>query len=184
MTYHSFLQCHNTKPELAKLRNPDTGTTYCPKDIFKAAIEGDVECLRANLDLGADINQQGQPGAIWGPRFNKAGLYYATPLHYACAYNRELAVRFLLHRGARTDIRSASGLTCKEYARRRNYVHLLVLLDRRASAAAQDEDAAGQSEQHDAEEAGESNAADETGDAVDQADGDDGGLAAEDPQDL
>lgn len=123
-------QCHSTRPENTKVRDPETGVTRCIKDIFQAAIEGDVQCIEANLELGVDINKMGQPNQIWGSRFEKSGLFYATPLHYACSYNRELAVRFLLQRGARTDIRSASGLTCKEYARRRQYTSVLLLLDR------------------------------------------------------
>lgn len=128
--YDTVLQCHSTHPENAKVRDPQTGVTQCVKDIFQAAIEGDVACIEANLELGVDINKMGQPNSIWGSRFEKSGLFYATPLHYACSYNREVAVRYLLLRGARVDIRSASGLTCKEYARRRQYTSILQLLER------------------------------------------------------
>lgn len=130
--YDPVLQCHVTPADKAKVRD-DNGVARCVKDIFQAAIEGDLECIRANLDLGVDINRMGQPGQCWGPRFDKSGLFYATPLHYACSYNREHAVRLLLQRGARTDIRSASGLTCKEYARRRKYISVVQLLDRGAN---------------------------------------------------
>jgi len=128
MMYSSILQRHSTAPEQAITRRED-GSSVCIKDIFQAAIEGDVECIEANLKLGVDINSRGAPAKPWGPRFDKASLYYATPLHYACAYGRESAVYFLLNRGARTMIRSASGMTCKEYARRRNYISILVMLD-------------------------------------------------------
>lgn len=139
--YDPVLQCHSTRPEKTKVRDAATGNTRCVKDIYQAAIEGDVECLQANLELGIDINKMGQPGTIWGPRFDKSGLFYGTPLHYACSYNREVAVRFLIQRGARTDIRSASGLTCKEYARRRGYASILMLLDRTPAKDASADDA-------------------------------------------
>jgi ankyrin repeat protein len=128
MTYAPILQRHVTHPEAALVRDAD-GTSHCVKDIFRAAVEGDVECIEANLALGVDINSQGQPAHCWGPRYEKSALFYATPLHYACSYGREAAVKALLQHGARTDIRSASGLSCKEYARRRNYVSILMLLD-------------------------------------------------------
>jgi hypothetical protein len=103
------------------------GSTSCVKDIFRAAVEGDVECLEANLSIGVDINSLGQPTDVLGPRYEMSGLFYATPLHYACSYGREAAVRTLLQHGARTDIRSTSGLSCKEYIS--NYVSILMLLD-------------------------------------------------------
>lgn len=126
MSYAPTLQRYVTDPH--KCFEGDAA--QCVKDIFQAAIEGDVECLEANLRIGVDINKLGQPGKIWGPRFEKSGLFYATPLHYAVSYGRDLAVKFLLEHGARPEVRSASGMTCKEYARRRNYVSILVMLDR------------------------------------------------------
>ena len=128
MSYAPILQRHATAPDRTLTRHAD-GSTSCVKDIFRAAVEGDVECIEANLSIGVDINALGQPADVWGPRYEKSGLFYATPLHYACSYGREAAVRTLLQHGARTDIRSASGLSCKEYARRRNYVSILMLLD-------------------------------------------------------
>ena len=113
MSYASVLQRYATDPDKTKVRDPTNGVTKCVKDIFTAAVEGDVECILANLDLGVDVNAFGQPRQIWGPRYEKAGLFNATPLHFACGYNRELAVKALLQRGARTDLRSGSGLTCK-----------------------------------------------------------------------
>lgn len=139
MTYNPLLQCHVTKSELAKVRDNVTGVVHCKKDIFQAAVEGDLECLKANLELGVDINALGQPSPTWGPRYAKSGHFKATALHYACAYNREVAVKLLLQRGARTDIRSASGFTCKEYARRRNYINILILLDKSATLASNQE---------------------------------------------
>lgn len=133
MSYASHLQCRTTKADEAILKNAD-GTSRCVKDVFRAAIEGDVACLEANIKLGADVNKLGQPLVIWGPRFEKSGLFGAAPLHYACAYGRESAVKFLLSKGARPDLRSASGLTCRDYARRRNYVTILAMLDEVAAA--------------------------------------------------
>lgn len=104
----------------------------CVKDIWRAAIEGDVECLQANVSLGVDVNALGQPGpGIWGPRFGKCGLFKASPLHFAASFGREEAVRFLLANGARVEQRSASGLTAKEYARRRQYEKIVAMLDGR-----------------------------------------------------
>eukprot|EP00164_Ancoracysta_twista_P015824 GFYU01026296.1.p1 GENE.GFYU01026296.1~~GFYU01026296.1.p1 ORF type:complete len:107 (-),score=21.22 GFYU01026296.1:164-451(-) len=90
--------------------NEDSGADECIKDIFQSAIEGDVECLAANLALDVNIDSRGQPKFIYGPRFKKCEVFGATPLHYACGYNREEAVQFLLDNGANTTIRSAIGL--------------------------------------------------------------------------
>lgn len=139
MTYPSHLQRYSTQ-KAALFRTDEHGAAQCVKDIFQAAIEGDVECLEANLDAGVDINSLGQPATVWGPRFEKSGLFAATALQYACSYGREEAVTFLLQRGARVDQRSASGHTAKDYARRRNYMGILHQLDQhvlRAAAAGQ-----------------------------------------------
>lgn len=128
MSYASHLQRYATAEDKLYTDGPD-GAKRCVKDIYQAAIEGDVECIEANIALGVDINKVGQPQKIWGPRFEKSGLFSAAPLHYACAYGRELAVKCLLKHGARPEMRSASGLTSKDYARRRNYVSILVMLD-------------------------------------------------------
>ncbi len=128
MSYSSAAQRRSTDPAQTVVQNAD-GAAECVKDIFQAAIEGDVECIAANLALGVDVNRPGQPGKVWGPRFEKSGLFAAPPLHYAVSYGREEAVKLLLSKGARVDQRSASGLTAKEYARRRNYTHIAALLD-------------------------------------------------------
>ena len=128
MTYASHLQRYTT-PEHKLYTTDESGNKRCVKDIYLAAIEGDVECIEANIALGVEVNKVGQPAKIWGPRFEKSGLFSATPLHYACAYGRELAVKCLLKHGARPDMRSASGLNSKDYARRRNYVSILVMLE-------------------------------------------------------
>ena len=128
MTYASHLQRRYTQPQETILVAED-GTRYCKKDIFRAAIEGDVECLEANLSLGVDVNKVGQPNTVWGPRFEKCGLFSAAPLHYACAYGREDAAKFLLAKGARADLLSASGMTSRDYAKRRNYISILAMLD-------------------------------------------------------
>lgn len=127
--YYPHLQRFVTKPEDALVTDPSTGERRCKKDIFQAAIEGDVECLAVNLMLGADINKRGQPTFVYGPRFDKCEVFGATPLHYACGYNREEAVQFLLENGASVEVRSASGLTCREYAQSRGYTTILQLLD-------------------------------------------------------
>lgn len=140
MSYPSHLQRYVTDKSRALRANPNNGSTECVKDIFQAAIEGDLECIEANLDLGVDINSLGQPTTVWGPRFEKSGLFAATPLQYACSYGREEAVTLLLQRGARVDQRSASGHTAKDYARRRNYMGILHQLDQyvlRAAASGQ-----------------------------------------------
>uniref|UniRef100_A0A7S1MER3 Ankyrin repeat protein n=2 Tax=Neobodo designis TaxID=312471 RepID=A0A7S1MER3_NEODS len=128
MAYPSQLQRRHTAPDQLYAETED-GAKVATKDIFHAAIEGDVEAIRANLDLGVDVNAMGQPSAIWGPRFEKSGHFAASPLHYAVSYGREEAVALLLSRGARTDQRSASGHTPKDYARRRNYMGILHQLE-------------------------------------------------------
>jgi hypothetical protein len=129
MAYPSVLQRRSTAEGDLYVTDEATGRKRVAKDIFQAAIEGDVELLRAHVDHGADINAMGQPDEIWGPRFEKSGLFAAAPLHYAVSYGREEAVMFLLAKGARTDQRSASGHTPKDYARRRNYMGILHQLD-------------------------------------------------------
>lgn len=134
MSYDASMQRRWTKPEEAisvrAADGLDQTPRACVKDVYRAAIEGDVECLEANIaQLGVDVNKMGQPADVWGPRFEKSGLFVASPLHYAVSYNREEAVRFLLAKGARVDQRSASGLTAKDYARRRQYHHLMALMD-------------------------------------------------------
>ncbi len=111
----------------------------CVKDIWQAAIEGDVECLDANLQLGSSISQLGQPimsaasdantVAIWGPLFDRCALFRATPLQYACAYNRIEAAQFLLSRGASWEQLSSTGVSAKDYARRRGYHEILKLIE-------------------------------------------------------
>ena len=135
MAYPSALQRRSTAHENLYATDAD-GEERCSKDIFKAAIEGDIECITANLDLGVDVNAMGQPGQIWGPRFAKSGHFAAAPLHYAVSYGRDEAVALLLSRGARTDQRSASGHTAKDYARRRNYMTILHQLDQAILRAA------------------------------------------------
>jgi ankyrin repeat protein len=127
MSYDPKLQRRSTPKDQA-VRADESGAQVCVKDIFQAAIEGDVECIQANIDLGVPVNKMGKPDHIWGPRFEKSGLFIAAPLHYACSYGREEAVKLLLENGARVDQRSASGLTPKDYARRRNYTQLLALM--------------------------------------------------------
>lgn len=127
--YHSNLQRRTTNPEHTLTVNDDTGADECVKDIFHAAIEGDVECLAANLALGVNVNARGQPKFIYGPRFRKCEVFGATPLQYACGYNREEAVQFLLDNGADVTIRSATGLTARDYAQNRGYVKILELLE-------------------------------------------------------
>jgi hypothetical protein len=115
----------------------------CVKDIWQAAIEGDVECLEANVKLGACLSQLGQPimssadshnnnngvGQIWGPLFDRCALFKATPLQYACAYNRIEAAAYLLDQGASWEQLSSTGVSAKDYARRRNYVEILKLIE-------------------------------------------------------
>jgi ankyrin repeat protein len=128
MSYPSILQRRSTAADKT-LVIADDGGKRCVKDIFLASIEGDVECIEANLACGVDVNKPGQPAKIWGPRFEKSGLFSATPLHYAVSYGREEAVRALLKLGARTDLRSASGMTAKQYAQRRQYNNIVHLID-------------------------------------------------------
>lgn len=134
MSYVSSLQRRFTNDATAIINDEDG--ERCVKDMYQAAIEGDVECLAANIKLGADVNAMGQPRETWGPRFEKSGLFAASPLHYACSYGREEAVKLLLQHGARTDQRSASGHTPKEYARLRNYVDIIHMLDQHILGAA------------------------------------------------
>lgn len=130
MSYPTVLQRRFTSDEAALYVDDDaTGERRCRKDIFQAAVEGDVEAIKANLALGVDVNVMGQPSAIWGPRFEKSGHFAGTALHYATSYGREEAVAFLLEKGARVDVRSASGHTAKDYARRRGYLNILAMLD-------------------------------------------------------
>eukprot|EP00388_Colpodella_angusta_P048940 GDKK01077823.1.p1 GENE.GDKK01077823.1~~GDKK01077823.1.p1 ORF type:complete len:142 (-),score=3.83 GDKK01077823.1:112-537(-) len=136
--YYPHLQRFVTKPEDALIIDPASGARTCKKDIYQAAIEGDVECLAVNLMLGADVNGKGQPVFVYGPRFDKCDVFAATPLHYACGYNREEAVQFLLENGANPELRSASGVTCREYARSRNYITILQLLDRYSTGQSED----------------------------------------------
>jgi ankyrin repeat protein len=128
MSFPAGLQRRHTAEDKLFVEQED-GTKACSKDIFQAAIEGDLEAIRANLDLGVNVNAMGQPSAIWGPRFEKSGHFAATPLHYAVSYGRDEAVGLLLAKGARTDQRSASGHTPKDYARRRNYMGILHQLE-------------------------------------------------------
>eukprot|EP01065_Artemidia_motanka_P006577 TRINITY_DN13221_c0_g1_i1.p2 TRINITY_DN13221_c0_g1~~TRINITY_DN13221_c0_g1_i1.p2 ORF type:complete len:149 (+),score=44.74 TRINITY_DN13221_c0_g1_i1:49-495(+) len=130
MSYHSHLQRLSTQPDRLLAQAPatdddtDEPRTVCVKDIFLAAIEGDIECIEKNLELGVDINSMGQPAKVWGTRFEKSTGFRAAPLHYAAAYGRELAVRLLLDRGARPGIKSHSGLKPQEYARLREYTEI------------------------------------------------------------
>eukprot|EP00756_Hemistasia_phaeocysticola_P045774 Hpha_TRINITY_DN1952_c0_g1::TRINITY_DN1952_c0_g1_i1::g.31013::m.31013 len=137
MSYHSHLQRLSTQPDQllveVQAREGEEGEegetrTVCKKDIFLAAIEGDIECIERNLDLGVDINSMGQPAKIWGTRFEKSTGFRAAPLHYAAAYGRELAVKLLLERGARPGVKSHSGLKPQEYARLRHYGELADLI--------------------------------------------------------
>ncbi|KAJ9451066.1 Ankyrin repeat domain-containing protein 2B [Diplonema papillatum] len=121
--YDKRLQCMQTNEE--KLVKADGS---CHKDVFLAAIEGDIECLVYNLDNGADVNALGKPKA-WGYRFEKASAFYAAPLHYAVAYGRESAVKLLLERGANIDQKSHSGLSSVDYARLRGYIQLSAMLE-------------------------------------------------------
>ena len=105
------------------------GTEKTVKDMFWAAIEGDVRCLRSCIEMGEDINSMGQPSKTWGYRFEKSSGFKATPLHYAVSYGRELAVKLLLEHGARLDIKSHSGLTAKDYAQIRGYTDIQLLLE-------------------------------------------------------
>eukprot|EP01062_Namystynia_karyoxenos_P063483 TRINITY_DN56288_c0_g1_i1.p1 TRINITY_DN56288_c0_g1~~TRINITY_DN56288_c0_g1_i1.p1 ORF type:complete len:157 (+),score=50.44 TRINITY_DN56288_c0_g1_i1:73-543(+) len=138
MSYHSHLQRLSTPPDQLMVAVPEAEDAeapegaeprmVCRKDIFLAAIEGDIECIEKNLELGVDINSMGQPAKIWGTRFEKSTGFRAAPLHYAAAYGRELAVKLLLDRGARPSIKSHSGLKPQEYARLRQYGELADLI--------------------------------------------------------
>ena len=137
--YHSHLQRRATHPDFTMQVGEESGKEECIKDIYQAAIEGDVECLAANLALEVNIDSRGQPKFIYGPRFKKCEVFGATPLQYACGYNREEAVQFLLENGASTSIRSATGLTARDYAQGRGYIKILELLDRHNSAQDEEE---------------------------------------------
>jgi hypothetical protein len=142
MSFPEFMQRRSTAPAAAVVGAGDA--RRCTKDIWQAAIEGDVECIDANLQLGASLSQLGQPVLsaatdattvqIWGPLFDKCALFRATPLQFACAYNRIEAARFLLERGASWEQLSSTGVSAKDYARRRGYTEILRLIDERARA--------------------------------------------------
>jgi hypothetical protein len=148
MSYPTVDQCRTTKREDAIVITQPvqaagdgsmaTPVQVCVKDIWHAAIEGDVECLEANIRLGgaAAVFGLGQPcveskGTLWGPMFDRCAQFTAAPLHYACAFNREAAVRCLLSHGARSDQMSSTGTTARDYARQRGYENILAILDGR-----------------------------------------------------
>lgn len=90
-----------------------------------AAWEGHVEALRVLLDEGgADIN--GIPGAA-GEEW-EAEEYWGTMLHAAAAKGRVESVRFLLARGAKTNIRNRAGRTPKETAEHFGHSECVALL--------------------------------------------------------
>jgi hypothetical protein len=180
MSYPEFMQRRSTKSDAAivedvdvfglpsQQQDPNSSSSpsassatqnkkmKCVKDIWHAAIEGDVECLEANLKLGASISQLGQPiltasannsnsgssaahgtttssgvQPIWGPLFDRCALFRATPLQFACAYNRIEAAKFLLDQGASWEQLSSTGVSAKDYARRRNYIEILKLIEQK-----------------------------------------------------
>ena len=209
MPYPISLQRYYTAPHDAIFMDRE-GRKEVAKDIFRAAIEGDVECIEANLDNGVNINRPGQPGptaaeivewetkqcgtqpipddndqapnqlpsgdvqhshrnsgddrtslqsplsasrrrhdegrhrhgyrgthktpdiwpsGVWGPRFLKSSLFKAPPLHFAVSYNRTEAVRCLLAHGADPECRSNTGFTAMQYAQKRQYTHLMELME-------------------------------------------------------
>ena len=95
------------------------------RDIWTAAVDGDVECLQRRLDEGVGIDDMGYPKGV--PAFSSK-KFYATALHYAVAYGNARAVLFLIRNGARPDAQSSMGLTPLDYARKRNYEQIIRIL--------------------------------------------------------
>ena len=124
MSYGNELQRMRTPPDQAC-----SGERECAKDIYLAAIEGDIECIQTNVDLGIDVNALGKPSKIWGYRFEKSSSFRAAPLHFAASYNRLLAVDLLLKNGADASVKSCSGLTARDYAQLRGYDDINALLE-------------------------------------------------------
>ena len=129
MSFGQHLQRMATSPDRAIAEDPSSGERCCAKDIYLAAIEGDVECLKANVDMGADVNALGKPSKVWGYRFEKSSGFRAAPLHFAASYNRGLAVELLLKSGADVGLKSCSGLTARDYAQLRGYENINAMLD-------------------------------------------------------
>jgi len=121
--YAKYLQRLSTDPSQTVVDG------HCVKDIFRAAIEGDIECLAVNLEIGVKVNCLGQPSKKWGPQFDKCVGYQATPLHYAASYGRLDAVEFLLQNGADARVKSSSGHTAKDYARVRYYTDVVRIIE-------------------------------------------------------
>eukprot|EP00759_Apiculatamorpha_spiralis_P045147 PhF_6_TR41997/c0_g1_i1/m.63511 len=129
--YAKHLQRLSTDPSQTLIYDDSTNssTGRCVKDVYRSAIEGDVECLKTNLELGVNINALGQPIKKWGPQFDKSVGYAATALHYAASYGRLEAVEFLLQNGADPRVKSTSGHTPKDYAKVRYYTDVLRLIE-------------------------------------------------------
>lgn len=73
--------------DIANYRSPEGDSC-----LHIAAIRGDLKCVRLLLELGLDINAQGDMGN--------------TPLHYARSFGHTDVAEFLLSQGARTDIKN------------------------------------------------------------------------------
>ncbi|HTM05656.1 MAG TPA: ankyrin repeat domain-containing protein [Patescibacteria group bacterium] len=84
-----------------KLRNTDVSLENDdqPMAIHLAALKGSVDMLKVFLDAGQDVNSLN----AWGQ----------TPLHYAAMALNEPAIKLLINRGAKLDIKDSCGINPK-----------------------------------------------------------------------
>ncbi|KPI86304.1 hypothetical protein ABL78_4651 [Leptomonas seymouri] len=105
-------------------------------DVYHAACDGDVGLLAqwakevSPSSLSSRVNALGQPDPATynGVQFKQRWLFRAPPLTFAAAFGREEAVSFLLAHGADPRVKSSTGLRAVDYAERRGYTNIVVML--------------------------------------------------------
>lgn len=95
----TFLDDLHGLPEFADFKEITVNTKSSLGDtpLHVAAIRGDISALQALLDVGADVNAQGE--------------HQYTPLHEAVEQGHVKAVRTLLAANARKDLTNDDGVT-------------------------------------------------------------------------
>ena len=131
----------------------------CASPLHQAAERGDVQAVRALLDQGAQVNEEGDPGDKWlhatalhwaaarghlqvmellldrGADVNVTIGHNQTPLHWASGTGQLKAVQLLLERGAEINAKTAYGDTALHEAAKGGHQQVVRLLLERGAMA-------------------------------------------------
>lgn len=137
-----YLPRYNATPNIISLLIAKGATVNGTRALCLAASEGNVDAMRVLIeDGGADVNLScgesdnnayGDDGAVCGVRDRideEEKRSFRTALHAAAEEGQVDSARFLLSKGARKDIRDATGLLPKERAEKCGHGDCVELLE-------------------------------------------------------